>query len=391
MSSADKHQTDPGSSLPRVVRILGTHGVPANYGGFETAAEAIARYLVRQGWRTIVYCQVPGTGTISQDTWEGIERVLIPVDTPGWKGTSEFDWISIQHASKFNDLCLTFGYNTGIFNFRQKMKGIPNIINMDGIEWARSRWGFSKQAILYINERFAAFFGDRLIADHPEIYKYLLSRAPARKIETIAYGAYPIDTAPVELVTALGLEPKRYLTLIARPIPENSLLELVRAFSARPRGYNLAVLGKLNLDTDEYHREVNKAASSEVRFLGNIFDQKIVQALRFHALGYVHGHTVGGTNPSLVEAMAAGNAVVAHDNKYNRWVVDGGATYFNDTASADTAITALLENEELRKRLSSKSLERYRAEFTWDRIGASYEKLMLEVLQAYATAGKLRR
>lgn len=364
----------------RTVRILGTHGVPANYGGFETAAEAIARYLARGGWRVIVYCQIQGEGPITEDVWQGIERVLIPIDRPGWKGTSEFDWHSIRHASQFDDLCLTFGYNTGIFNLRQRLKKIPNIINMDGIEWSRSRWGFTEKAILYVNERFAALFGDVLIADHPEIYKYLLARAPARKITTITYGAYPLDDAPTEPVRALGLEAGGYLTLIARPVPENSLLELVEGFSARPRGCRLALLGKLDPENDSYHRAVCNTASSEVVLLGNIYDGAIVQSLRFHSLGYLHGHTVGGTNPSLVEALAAGNAIVARDNAYNRWVARDGAIYFDDVASADEKITLLLSDGEFRSRLKQASLARYREEFTWDHISRQYEEVMLKVL-----------
>ena len=151
--------------MKKTVRILGTHGVPANYGGFETAAENIALYLVAHGWRVIVYCQSTGTGPIQEDTWRGIERVTIPVSLPGWKGTSYFDWIAIGHACRFNDLCLTFGYNTALFSTRLRLSGIPNVINMDGIEWSRARWGFAKQAILYINERIACYVGNHLIAE----------------------------------------------------------------------------------------------------------------------------------------------------------------------------------------------------------------------------------
>jgi hypothetical protein len=134
-----------GLAPRRTVRILGTHGVPAAYGGFETAAENIARYLVGNGWNVIVYCQTSGTGEIVEDEWQRIKRVIIPINLPGWRGTSQFDWISIAHACRFRDICLTFGYNTGIYNLRQRLSGIPNIINMDGIEWSRKRGGLAKQ------------------------------------------------------------------------------------------------------------------------------------------------------------------------------------------------------------------------------------------------------
>ena len=178
--------------MSKTVRILGTHGVPAAYGGFETAAENIALFLVRQGWRVVVYCQAEGTGAITEDLWNGIERVHIPVALEGWKGTSSFDLLSIRHACRQRDLCLTFGYNTAVFNLLQRLRGIPNVINMDGIEWSRARWGFAKQAILYVNERIGCLVGNHLIADHPEIEKYLHTRAPPRKISTITYGADPV-------------------------------------------------------------------------------------------------------------------------------------------------------------------------------------------------------
>jgi len=364
----------------KVVRILGTHGVPASYGGFETAAENVAKYLVANGWKVIVYCQVKGNGELTEDNWRGIDRVIIPVDLEGWRGTSKFDWLCIAHASRYSDLCLTFGYNTGIYNFRLRLSGVKNIINMDGIEWSRKRWGLIKQSILYVNERFAALFGDHLIADHPEIEKYLWTRAPKKKISTIAYGADPID-APLERpVFSLGLQPRNYMTIIARPIPENSILELVRGFSRKVRGHKLVVLGDYSAERDQYHREVKAAASAEVVFPGAIYDPDVVKSLRHYAVGYLHGHTVGGTNPSLVEAMAAGNPVIAHDNLYNRWVVRDGALYFTDEATVDEHVTRLLSDRALRERLSAHSLERFATEFTWQHVAGQYEELLRRFL-----------
>lgn len=374
------------SVLIRTVRILGTHGVPAAYGGFETAAENIALFLVRHGWRVIVYCQAKGTGAIVEDRWNGIERVTIPVTLEGWKGTSRFDWLSIRHACQFRDLCLTFGYNTALFNIFQRMKGVPNVINMDGIEWSRARWGFAKQAILYINERIGCFVGNHLIADHPEIEKYLLTRAPAHKISTLTYGADPVTQAPTAPVTALGLEPGRYMTLIARPIPENTILEMVRGFSVRARGCQLAVFGKFEPETDEYHRQVLAAAGPEVKFIGPLYEKGAVQAVRFHSLAYVHGHTVGGTNPSLVEAMAAANAVIAHDNPYNRWVARDAALYFADEGSFSNCVGALLSKPDQLAALRTASRRRFEEEFTWDHVAGQYEKLLLRFLPAGGAA-----
>jgi glycosyltransferase involved in cell wall biosynthesis len=365
----------------RTVRILGTHGVPAAYGGFETAVENISLFLVKRGWRVIVYCQVPGKGSTTQDVWNGIERVLVPIDADGWKGTAMFDLVSVRHACGFRDLCLTFGYNTAVLNVLQRLRRIPNVINMDGIEWSRARWGPIKQAILYANERIGCVVGNHLIADHPEIEKHLLTRAPKSKITTLTYGADPVLHAPVEPVERLGLDPGGYFTLIARPIPENSILEMVRGFSFEHRGKRLVVLGKMTPETDSYHREVIAAASNEVLFAGAIYDKKTVQALRFHSFAYVHGHTVGGTNPSLVEALAAANPVIAHDNHYNRWVAQDAALYFDGEKRFSECVRKIMSSPFQRDDMKEASRARYQEEFTWEHVAGKYEQLLLQYLQ----------
>lgn len=362
--------------MTRTVRILGTHGVPAAYGGFETAAEQVGLYLRDQGWRVVVYCQAEGDGPVVEDVWNGLERVTIPVPRTGWLGTATFDLHSIRHAARHRDLCLTFGYNTAVFNVVQRVLGIPNVINMDGIEWSRSRWGLARQTILYLNERIACWVGNELIADHPEIKTYLHTRAPARKVTTITYGGPTVTDAPTSPVQAHGLVPGKYLTLIARPIPENSILEIVQGFSRRQRGVELVVLGAYAPESDDFHRRVLAEASSEVRFVGPVYEPERVQALRFHSLGYVHGHTVGGTNPSLVEALGAGNPVIAHDNAYNRWVAQGAGLYFRTVDDVDARLTELLGDPALRLRLGRAARDRHRAEFTWDHVAGQYEDLL---------------
>ena len=362
--------------MTKTVRMLGTHGVPANYGGFETAAEHVGLFLRDRGWRVIVYTQVDGSGPITEDTWNGLERVLVPTQREGWHGTSEFDLKSVIHASRHRDLCLTFGYNTAVFNLLQRVKRIPNVINMDGIEWQRAKWGFFERTLFRVNERIGLLVGNDLIADHPVIEDYLATKVRRSKLSMIAYGADEVRSAPTHPVTSRGLVPGEYLTLICRPVPENSILELVTAFSREQRGHTLAVLGNYFPDADPYHRAVMAAAGDEVVFLGGIYDPAELAAVRFHASGYLHGHTVGGTNPSLVEALAAGNAVIAHDNPYNRWVASDGALYFGTTEDAAQAIETVLTDRAARETMSEASRTRHAEEFTWEHIGGQYERLL---------------
>jgi glycosyltransferase involved in cell wall biosynthesis len=369
---------EPRSPSP-TLRILGTRGVPAAHGGFETFAQQLALHLVQRGWRVIVYCQEHGAGPLMQDTWQGIERVRIPVAWAGAQGTVRFDWKCILHATRQRDLCLTLGYNTALLGAWLRLRGVPNVINMDGIEWSRAKWGFAARAWLWLNDQAGCRLGNHLVADHPAIADHLATRVGRSKISTIAYGAALVAQAPTAPVEALGLEPGRYLTLIARPEPENSVLEVVQGFSQRPRGLRLAVLGRYD-DAQPYHRRVRAAAGGEVSFLGALYDPPTVQALRFHALAHVHGHRVGGTNPSLVEALGAGNAVLAHDNRFNRWVAGDGARYFGDAADLDRVLCGLLPDAAALDALRRASRARFHAAFGWDRILQRYESLLLSLL-----------
>jgi glycosyltransferase involved in cell wall biosynthesis len=170
------------------------------------------------------------------------------------------------------------------------------------------------------------------------------------------------------------------LTLICRPIPENSIAELVQGFSRRPRGYKLAVLGEYAPAEDPYHQRVIDAASDEVVFLGPIYDKAEVEALRFHSAAYLHGHTVGGTNPSLVEAMAAGNPVIAHDNPYNRWVAQDAAVYFSTEHDVSNRLDEILASPAQLERMRAASRRRHDAEFTWEHVAGQYEQLLLRFL-----------
>ena len=359
----------------KTLRILGTRGVPAAHGGFETFAEHLSLYLVSKGWRVVVYCQDDDTGPMFEDSWQGVERVHIPIVQTGPKGTILFDWKATAHAASHKDLCLTLGYNTAVFCGLLRLKGLPNLINMDGIEWSRIKWGPLAKLWFWLNDWAGCWLGNHLVADHPEIKRHLQTRVSANKITTIPYGADTVTSAPKAAVHALGLEPGRYFTVIARAEPENSLLEMVQGFSAKPRGMQLVVLGKYQ-DDNAYHRAVKAAASDEVKFVGAIYDKTVVQALRFHSAAYVHGHQVGGTNPSLVEALGAGNAVIAHNNRFNRWVAGDGALYFSGADGFAKCMDDLAANPGKLGALRAHGQARFTETFTWNDVLAQYETLL---------------
>ena len=251
---------------------------------------------------------------------------------------------------------------------------------MDGIEWSRMKWGPVAKTWFWMNDWAGCWLGNHLVADHPQIKVHLTSRVKANKITTIPYGGDEVSNASTAPVQALGLTPGQFMTVIARPEPENSLLEIVQGFSAQSRGLQLVVLGNFS-ESNTYQRAVKAAASGEVQFVGAIYDKAVVQALRYHSAAYVHGHQVGGTNPSLVEALGAGNAVLAHNNRFNRWVAGDGARYFSGADDFSAALGALLSDSgaELQARRKF-ARARFEQEFTWLHVLQQYEALLTRFL-----------
>jgi glycosyltransferase involved in cell wall biosynthesis len=360
---------------PRVL-ILGTRGVPAAHGGFESFAEKLALFLVERGWRVTVYCQ-DDAATVTQrftvDTWRGIERVTVQVAEQGARGTVAFDWHSTQHASRQDGVCLVLGYNTAIFMALLRVRGKKILINMDGIEWKRPKWSAPVRAWFYLNEWSGAWLGHRLVADHPAIEDHLATRRPRGAIAMIPYGGDEVVAASAVPLAALGLTPQRYLVSIARIEPDNSILPMIEAFSRKPRGTTLVVLGKLEAD-NAYHAAVRAAASTEVIFPGAIYDKATVKALRLHARAYCHGHTVGGTNPSLVESLWCGNAVLAHRNRFNQWTAGAEQFFFADVDECEHMIERILGDDIAVARAGRMARLRAATDFVWTEILSAYER-----------------
>jgi|TARA_R110000787_G_scaffold192766_2_gene304297 glycosyltransferase involved in cell wall biosynthesis len=356
--------------------ILGIRGVPAKHGGFETFADRLCQYLVKKDWDVTVYCQELGRGPDYSSVWHGVNRVHVPINREGALSTVLFDLRTVWHALDQDGLFLTLGYNTALFNVLQRLKGQVNIINMDGIEWSRKKWGPLARAWFWLNERIGCWVGNHLIADHPKIKQHLATRVGADKITMISYGGDEVLEADVAALVPYGLEPGGFSIIIARPEPENSFLEMVRAFSYRRRNHRLVVLGNFDPEKNRYHRQVMDAASGEVLFPGAIYEAAVVQALRYFSRFYLHGHRVGGTNPSLVEALGAGCAVIAHDNQFNKWVAGPDAAYFKDESACAVLFDQLLTNDAAVSRMKSASRRRFRERFTWPQVLREYDELL---------------
>lgn len=354
--------------------ILGTHGIPARHGGFETCAEKLALHMREYGWNVTVYGQADQSGIA---LWHGIACVSIKRLTGGVLGYLNpvlHDLMAIWHARTIDAVFVTLGYNTALFNLILTLYRRRQIINMDGMEWQRSKYQrWHEKAWLRLNQWIALRIAHVCIADHTAIADYLQSRYNKTPIATIAYGADSItaDQTDPNVLPRYNLEPQRYGLIIARPEPENQILEMVTAWRQSSVDWPLIVLGTYK-DHYPYHQAVLQAAGNNVHFIGAVYDPMIVRTLRFYAGVYLHGHSVGGTNPSLVEAMAAGRPIIAHDNVYNRGVVADGADYFQDIPG----LVQCLHNRSQAEQKALTAHKRYEQSYQWSGILQAYGDLI---------------
>lgn len=364
-----------------VVHIIGVRGIPNRYGGFERLIEILGPHLAARGHDVTVYCEklVDSKATefidprLTSDVWNGVRRVFIPVDSRGGaRATLAYDWRAFSLVPR-GAVSLIFGYGTAIYQTRLCLRGVRHAVNMDGIEWQREKWGFVAKLWLRLNEFFAAKLSDALISDHPEIKQYLHEKLGADST-MIAYGvdldraAHAIDHDLLRKYSPLGFD-----LVIARPEPENQIHIILEAYKKSGMSVPLVVVG--NFSGNSYGQLLCQQYPGAV-FAGPIYDASVLDSLRAASRYYFHGHSVGGTNPSLIEAMAAGALVVAHDNPFNRWVLGPSAGYFFKDAGDLCRIMEdppSVHDRELRLAAAQKSC---RDRFMWSDILVQYEHIV---------------
>lgn len=367
------------------IYLIGVRGIPNRYGGFERLVEVLAPHLVNQGHDVTVFCHddpsVNASGS-AEDHWMGVRRRFISVSRSGPLGTIEYDWRSFKEVPA-GAVALIFGYGTGIFQGYLKQHGIPHAVNMDGIEWQREKWGRAARIWLRINERFAARQADILIADHPEIQRYLQRQLGASST-MIAYGVDADALTPGDKQglahPLLDQYPEQSFSLVvARPEPENQIHVTLEAFERSEKKRPMVVLG--NFEVNDYGRQL-RARHTDVHFAGGVYNAPVLNELRRRSSLYIHGHSVGGTNPSLIEAMAAGALLVSHDNPFNRWVMGGDASGLFFRNAEDLAVH--LDNPPdaaLRESMIAAARQRCVEQFLWCRILDEYDNVVARLLQ----------
>ena len=361
------------------IAILGTRGIPNNYGGFEQCAESLSVGLVAKGHEVTVYN--PDFHPYTKNDFNGvkIKHIHSPQNFLGTAGSNfVFDYLCLNDAlSSSYDIILELGLITAAPSiiFCRKRKNII-VTNLDGLEWKRAKWNPFIRFITKSLERFGVYFSDFIISDNTAIQKYILDQYN-KESEFIAYGARKVDNPQRSLITKYLKKEGDYVLTIARLEPENNLELMCDAFINSKSKIPYYIIGNHATSYGEFLK--NKYEGTEIYFLGAIFNKEELDAFRSFSLFYLHGHSVGGTNPALIEAMSSQSFIICHNNEFNKSVLQEGGLYFNNAES----LTAILDNKESIKKRSACvkfSLKRIDENYRWHIIVDKYEKYFLKIL-----------
>ncbi len=360
--------------------ILGTRGYPSYYGGFETAVRRIAPYLVDNGWSVTVYGR---RGATRQDDVTRDERVEA-IETLGLEVKS-FSTLSYGLSSTFHarrrrpDVALVMNVANGYWLPILRQARIPTLVNVDGIEWERAKWGSLAKSVFHRGARLTARHATRLVVDSEEIGRRWLAEF-GRDGAFIPYGG---DVVEERLPVPEGLRSGSYVLYVARLVPENSAAEFFEAVERISRQHPVVIVG-----SSGYGGPLDEAAETlarerpDVTWLGQIDDDALLHALWQHAGVYFHGHSVGGTNPALVQAMALGAPTVARDTPYNREVLaDAGRYVDDDPSSIAGGVLDLMADANERAILRERARARAVARYTWEDVARSYESELRGLLR----------
>jgi glycosyltransferase involved in cell wall biosynthesis len=359
------------------VAIIGTRGYPSYYGGFETAVRHLAPYLASQGWDVTVYgrrgATKPDDPTLDRRvhtpiTW-GLETKSVSTLSYGLTAT-------IDAARKKPDVVLVMNVANGYFLPLLRARGIPSLVNVDGIEWDRAKWGRLAKLMFRTGARLTAGWGTRLVYDAKAIGARWKKDFGVDGV-FIPYGGSEPETLPVEP----GLDHRGYVLIVARFVPENTVPEFIEAARIISLRFPVVFVGSEGYggELDERVKTLVET-SDDVHWFGHISDDLRLLSLWQHAGAYFHGHSVGGTNPALVQAMACGAPVVARDTVYNREVLgEAGAFTGTDPAEIAENVLRVISDASLSERLSRDGKERAKAQYTWDIVNERY-RLALESL-----------
>ena len=363
--------------MSRSVAILGSRGYPSFYGGFETLLRQLCPYLADQGWEVTAYSR---PGNIEADDPSCDPRITSVV-TRGLDSKSlstlSYGLTSARHASRGKpDVALVTNVANGYWLPLLKARGIPTVVNVDGLEWERAKWGRTAKAVFRGGAALTAKYADTLVMDSLEIRRRWEEMFDRTGVFIPYGGAEPAAHMPGELSR------RSYALMVARFVPENTVDEFFDAAETLSKRWPVVIVGSSGYGGHFETRARGLAATNEaVSWLGHVKDDDRLFALWQNAGAYFHGHSVGGTNPALVQAMACGAPTVARDTVYNREVLeDAGVFVQPDGGEISSALARLLSDEDLQDRLSAAAIARQRQAYSWRDVCERYSQTLEAML-----------
>lgn len=363
------------------IAILGTRGIPNSYGGFEQFAEYLSVGLVELGHSVTVYNV--HFHEYDQLEFKGVEirKIYSPEKQIGAPANFVYDYLCMKDALKQDfDIIYEAGYHSNAPSYYLLKKNSPIVItNMDGIEWKRSKWNYFTRQLIKKLEKIAVRKSDYLVSDNSAIQEYYKKEFCADSF-CIAYGADIVEHFDEELISPYNVTAYNYFLLIARLEPENNIEMILDGYVLSADARPLLVVG--NAET-KYGRFLQaKYHNNNIRFLGAIYNKEVLDNLRHYCALYFHGHSVGGTNPSLLEAMASEALIASHDNVFNKSVLNINALYFvkdKDVASIIRNLDSWGDDE--KKFFIANNKAQTINCYSWKSIVFQYENLFNEVLK----------
>ncbi|GAA3565959.1 DUF1972 domain-containing protein [Snuella lapsa] len=360
------------------IAILGTRGIPNNHGGFEQFAEYLSVYLSNKGHEVYVYNS--HSHPYQEKVWNGVQIIhkYDPEDKIGTPGQFIYDFNCILDSRKRKfDVILQLGYtSSSVWGWMLPSRSIV-VTNMDGLEWKRSKYSKPVQKFLKYAERLAIKTSDYFVSDSIGIEKYLTDKYEVNS-EYIAYGANIFSSPDESVLSTYDVSKHEYNMLIARLEPENNIETILDGVAMDRNNSTFLVIGKHETEFGEYLKNKLKNYSN-IRFIGGIYNIAHLDNLRYFSNLYFHGHSVGGTNPSLLEAMASSALIIANDNLFNKSVLEENAFYFKTKED----VLNLLNLKKLEHiTFIEKNTEKIKSEFSWDIINSKYEVFLKKCLNA---------
>jgi glycosyltransferase involved in cell wall biosynthesis len=380
------------------IAMMGTRGIPANYGGFETCVEAISTRLVRRGHQVTVYNR-PHHVQWTEPTYQGVRLVRMPTIRNKYLDTPLHTTLAAIHASVTRaDIVLIFVAANSPMTVIPRLAGRKTVLHVDGLDWKRDKWPALAKHYIRGAEWLGTHLPHAVITDSRVVQQYYRDTFGAHA-EYIAYGA-DVEPAPAGPTLArFGLQPQDYLLFVGRLVPENRIHTLIEAYQGLRTDKKCVIVGHAPY-AEKYIAQLNALAGPNVIFTGYQFGAAY-RELSSHAYLFVEPSCVGGTHPALVEAMGFGNCVVAHDTPENRETTGEAGFHYNGQhpAASLRAVLQRLVNEPGQVREArARARERARLHYSWEQVTDAYEALFRRMLahevpapRAQARPGSLSR